>query len=272
MGIGWAAWLLLGFAACGTDEVPSFDETVILDESELPSALSEAQCEAQMDCDCLTVAGPVGEDPAAHTLSQCKEHRRLEIEFWQKGAQYHGLTYDPACLARRLAAMNEIGCGGVAVWNGMQAETGCADRCRIYHGDLAEGADCDREDDVDRCGQGLFCDWGWDETTEEYAGTCKKACVDDGESCLFSSCAPSSQCIEWVCQPSPQVGDPCPEYWCLDGYCNPDILVCEPYQSPGDDCSIKPGGCPGGCANGVCLPSIPTVCGWDFRQPYAQYY
>ncbi len=272
MGITWALALVSAFAACADDDTPIFEADPIYDEEAVPAALSTAQCEAQMACECLTPAGPVGEDPEAYALEQCKEHRRLELEFWQKGARHHGLTYDPTCLARRVEAMDELGCADHAAWSVIEASGTCADRCRIYHGDLAEGADCELTEGVDHCGQGLFCDWSWDETISDYTGTCKPSCVADGESCLFAGCGPGSHCVEWVCQPMPSVGDACPDYWCLGGICNPDTLVCEAYLSPGDDCASKPGFCNWGCLDGVCQAGPAFVCGWDFRQPYGQYY
>ena len=177
MGIGWGALIVMGFAACGNGDEPAFDEdNVILDEDAIPATLADVQCEAQMACDCLTAAGPVGSDPEAYALAQCKEHRRLELEFWQTGAHYYGLTYDALCLARRLDAMKEVGCGDYTVWGGVQSDATCADRCRIYHGNIPAGSECDLEEGVDHCGQGLFCDWGWDETIDDYSGTCKAAC------------------------------------------------------------------------------------------------
>lgn len=266
------AVLSLVFVACANDEEPLFEDTAIYDEEVVPAALADAQCEAQLGCDCLTVAGPVGADPEAHTMHQCKENRRLELEFWQKGAKFHGLTYDPTCLARRIEDLNQLGCGDQGTWSVIQADGSCADRCRVYHGDLAEGADCDLTDGVDHCGQGLFCDWSWDSSLSEYSGTCRPSCVADGESCSFAGCGPGSQCLEWTCEPMPRVGDPCPEYWCIDGLCNPDTLVCEPLLQPGDDCTGNPGACSWGCVDGVCQQGSPFVCTWDFRQPYGQYY
>jgi len=274
MGIGWAGLLVVGMSACATDDAPTFDGsgTIVIDEDTLPEALSQAQCEAQMDCDCLTVAGPVGEDPVAHTMATCLDHRRSEIEFWQKGAHFYELTFDPTCLARRLADLREVGCGDQFAWSAIRAGGSCADRCRIYHGDIAAGQACDLSEGVDRCGQGLFCDWSWDETISDYSGTCKQTCVPDGASCLHAGCAPGSQCIDWVCEPAPHVGDACPDYWCLDGYCNPGTLVCEAPLSPGESCVGNPGACTWGCINGVCAEGSAYVCGWDFREPYGYPY
>lgn len=272
MGLLWGAVFGFGLGACSNDAEPTF-ESAVYDEDAVPAVLSEVQCEAQMGCDCLTVAGPVGEDPEAHTLAQCKEHRRLELEFWQKGAKFHGLTYDATCLARRLEAMDALGCGDATSWSAIQSSGSCADRCRVYHGDLAIGDDCDLTEGVDRCGQGSFCEWTWDPSLGESTGTCRPSCVDDGASCVFATCAPGSQCVESVCEPVPKVGDACPTYSCIGGVCNPETFVCQPFLSPGDDCSENPNLCNYGCVDGICQDGgSPHVCNWDFREPHGSYY
>ncbi len=116
--------------------------------------------------------------------------------------------------------------------------------------------ECDpkREDELDRCSDGLFCDT---------SGRCAVGCVDDsgcnGLTCDTSvglcinctsdaDCKPGTACIDAVCTPGCTGGDTCPAGWsCCDGTC----------QNPETD-AASCGGCGhscdegGACWNGVC--------------------
>lgn len=271
--IAWLGWAVLGLMACGSDEAPTFEEGGLpadIAEEDVPRVLAQAQCELQMECDCLTEAGPVGEDPAEYALEQCMDHRRLELEFWQKGAQFHELTFDATCLARRFDVMTQLGCGDQSSLFAMKTHGSCADACRIYHGDLPLGADCDLGEGVDRCDQGLFCDWSWDQTLQDYSGTCHRRCVGEGQSCDYNGrCATGLWCNEnAICTPLPTVGQACPDYSCFDATCNPNTFTCEAIAEPGQACSVESATCYYGCVDGVCQAGPPQVCNWDFRETY----
>jgi hypothetical protein len=268
-GIGWLfVTALVGFACDSGGEDVRFGEpnaVMFIPESDVPAVLAKAQCDAQMACECLTLTGPVGEDPEAYTRAQCIEHRELELAFWQEGAAYNDLVFDSACLARKLERLNDLGCGGFTEAALLDEGATCQDSCRVYHGDLKRGDPC-VDFEVDRCGQGLRCVYDYDYTTDQSNSTCQPSCVPEGANCEQAWCEPGTVCSQYFCTRAPQVGQACLDWACdVGAMCDPQTEICVALTPTGASCTDPDFGCPYGCIDGTCDGGPPTVCYWDFR-------
>ncbi len=270
--------LLLAAHACSSSGTASS-----IDEADFPTEVASRLCAQQLSCDCYPLAGPVGEDPAAYTRSQCLENRRLELEHWQALMTDLGFHYDGACLAHKLSEAQWWGCGDAADVADLVHAQRCASRCRVYHGDVAAGEPCSLEP-FDDCTQGFHCRPQPDETTTDPYDTvmrCVPVCGSDGSSCRTAdACAPGLFCrpdgepsdpgTDATCRPAPGEGEDCSTYYTCAGSLacsyqpDSDSYRCTALVEDGQPCDPNVG-CRGTCNAGTCTPGTPQICSWDAR-------
>jgi len=256
-------------AACNSTTVEDSNEGPAIEESALAQLVAEAQCDQQMSCDCYVEAGPVGEDPVEYTHDKCIENRVLELTYWQGLLRGHGLRYDSDCAARKLASAQSWGCGDAVEVAAIEHD--CALRCRVYHGDVAQGGECDPE--VDDCSQGLTCRPSeYDPVTGIPEFRCVSTCVDNGALCSAGDCAPGLYCGNATdgnsrCLPMASEGESCAATPCGGAsYCN-DALVCAAVLENGATCDFTVP-CHWNCVDSVCEPGPAQICSWDLRTAY----
>jgi hypothetical protein len=243
--IGWRVqWRWLGAAAFG---VAATLGACVIEGGPGPTATElyaviDAHCRNATTCAC---AWTVEDEDACTPELEARWKARLSE------AQRRDLRYDAACFAGLVAQIDERGC----YWPDPGGELPLCDSfCAPFHGDRAEGEDCEGEDVlVSDCAQGLVCS----------EGACTSPCVAlsgrrDGEPCgneqqgAYDDCATGSWC-NWsgFCERVAEAGDPCSDGNCGEGlYCDWQTNLCTPPGGEGESCFEVP------CAEGL-------ACDWQ---------
>ncbi|MCA9622355.1 MAG: hypothetical protein KC731_25195 [Myxococcales bacterium] len=260
---------LLGPAACHSD--PTEDPggmvedggVLVYSNDSMPGLVASKLCSHQMACDCYLVAGPVDEDPEQYTLDRCVANRTEELAHFRDGMLSYGLKLDSACIERRLALVERMGCDSYGITD---RYTTCEDDCRIFHGDKAAGEPCGEQDDIDDCDQGLRC--RVDPYDPQDRRICQPRCLAAGEACEHGQCDYASECsdLERVCEPLPVAGEACT----VSGSCERGAVcfdgICAFPGLPGEACPAV--GCTYYCDGGICRDAgYLEVCNEDLRLP-----
>lgn len=219
-------------------------------EDEAVAAWVSANCDAARDCGC---------DPSD---AACLEWFGEGYGAFFANAADAGLVYDEVCMAIRLEAVENIGCGGT--FGPDAADLSGVHSCKLFNGVADVGDPCVALEGSagDSCLPGQQCVDG--------------ACVDAtpanrGEACepaLFRSCVDPWMCTDGVCQPRPSeeppFGEPCSGggIECgLEAACGDDG-TCGPLLDLGEPCNL-----PWECGIGlecrseqVCVEAVPVLC------------
>ena len=221
-----------------------------VDETLAPGILSDAICEASLECDCeCTSSGLSGE--------------------WISAAKAAGLEYDEECFTR-LSELGWIGDCRIA-WDDSFARS-CSSDCQVYHGAKDEGDGCTlygrRMSD---CGHGLTC--GVDGRCHKYCET--PSVVEEGYDCAYEKGVYPERCAEGlVCSPESGacaealgLGEPCtPEAsrcetgsWCAPA-ADATVGECTAYTAVGQPCAADAECESGTCDEGTCSERQAYVC------------
>jgi hypothetical protein len=212
------------------------------------------------------------------TEAECVTNVRATYAEWQASAQAGGLTYDGACLARKLERLSARGCQTSVEIERDPREICAMDACSVYHGDLAAGEQCARAGRYVNCVSGLSCfaELGGDEIER-----CDDACsprfdtvVGLGEACRDASqhqiayCERGTACnyANGVCERADvPVGGSCMYGYCVEGaYCEgmeaPEI--CYAKRPNGEPCERAEQCASGSCApeRRICIAGMPEIC------------
>lgn len=223
------------------------------DEDEYAVALATAICSPQFACGCAGL-NYVNEQA-------CIEERKAILDMRAAAAQAEGLTYDESCSEIQLNFYAELGCAPNS------DDVSCL-VCNAYHGDLAEGAECQNGDSgYPTCAQGLDC----------RDGICTDPCpeveiVPEGGTCDFEMkvCDVDADLYcdgtTLTCLEAPKVGEPCVNLFCgNEGWCNaedPGGPICLPLRALDELCQADRQ-CESKSCNldsGRCVATTPLIC------------
>jgi hypothetical protein len=193
-------------------------------------ALIDLHCDRATTCGC---AFALGEEGACTGELEARWKARLSE------AQRRDLRYDAACFATLTAQIEQQRC----YWPGGDVPL-CESYCSPFHGDRAEGEDCQGDDAlVSDCAQGLVC----------AEGTCTSPCAAingrlAGERCAnemvggYDDCSPGLYCgYSGQCEVAPTEGAPCPSGECgPDLYCDWQTNTCVTASGVGETCFEVP--------------------------------
>ena len=220
--------LALSIVACSSSSSAPLDEPV--PESRARNVAANRLCDEWRRCDCGDAAGV--------SLSGCETGLGFAWDASAEEAAALGLTYDGACLMRRLNAILERGCSTEPSSIDCGPET-----CQIYYGTLPEGADCEGGVSASNCAQGLIC-----------LGTCAVPCslpsatpLMEGERCREGDEVTGFCDMGLLCDTTSELCTalPGPDQPCLMGslceqgsYCDfmQDPATCEAQVEPGATC------------------------------------
>jgi hypothetical protein len=263
----------------GSDGAPDAADAgcTLTDTSQYPAMIASAMCGLHESC--CTEAG------LSFTLSACLIEAEADLKLFANHALCDGGVWDPANVAKCIAATESFGCLGetnvkVDVW-----QSACAE---ILVGTPNPGSDCVGNPDC-------------------FAGAGVQSCID-GKCAVGSlaavgqACSPKLdpttpkqvcdetlqvKCVNGVCVSAAEEGMPCGQVPCADGLscisstCVPDLQPgadCAPFTGPvcalgstciagkcaglvGDICTLNPDCAQNSCLNGTCAPSKPWPLG-----------
>lgn len=219
------------------DDLPEF-----IPEAAFPEVMARHVCARRIDCECADV-----------DAATCVEALTGVYEGQASEAQGAELEYDGRCVSLTLRYLGTRGCAS------SEAAIPCVDHCRVYRGTTPPALPCEGiGTGWDRCGAGLTC----------IAGQCVSGCrpLELGERCETPGgplpCAPGLMCDPDTgsCGRQRPSGEICgADETCVSGICGNG--QCEPAPRVGDPC--VQGACAPDqrCADGVCTPAEPRVCG-----------
>ena len=200
-------------------------------------------CEHAQACVCNDVV---------HGEDGCESTQR---ELWQdrlRQATEAGLSYAPDCVEQRAETLGQVGCAFPAT-DGVDL---CSSFCSPFVGERTMGQSCTAIDAViSDCAQGLVCSEGvCSEPCQVLTGLPLGATCMTDEGMQFDECVQGTFC-SWEtrsCQGLPELGQPCFEGRCAEGWCSYDgaMPVCQPAAGPGEPCQ-----------NIGCQPGL--VCSWS---------
>jgi hypothetical protein len=229
-------------------------------EDQYGTKMAELVCRLTLsECDC--------DDPPFPDDATCREATESQWELMKDAAEQAGLDYDAACAGTNYEIWKNTGCDADLAF-----PSDCDAYCSIYHGSVEVGGGCtEYEAGLSDCASGLFCLEGVCETL------CEGEILGEGEECIdleqeeiLGECDPAQDLVcetaSGVCVGLPDVGEPCPDYECVEGaIC--DVTgegLCIAGPGVGEPCQDFECGSGSTCDTGqdppLCVAPEPFVC------------